>query len=67
MMENAFMTVDVCEKMTPRVVEGLRNINKYVAANPQWWLLKILDGFSAHLLYHKANHKRLDANILSLK
>jgi hypothetical protein len=67
MVENAFMMVDAWEKMIPRLIEGLRNINRYVAANPQWLLLEIFDGFSAHLLSHKANQERLDANILSLK
>jgi hypothetical protein len=66
MMENAFMTVDAWEKMTPRGIEGLRKINTYVAVNPQWWLLEIFHGFSDHLS-HKANQERLDANILSLK
>jgi hypothetical protein len=67
MTENAFMMVDACEKMAPHVIEGIHNISKYVAANPQWWSLEIFDGFSAHLLSHKANHERLDANIISLK
>jgi hypothetical protein len=55
MTENAFMTVDAWERMTPNIILGLRNINKYVSANPQWWVLEIFDGFGAHLLYHKAN------------
>jgi hypothetical protein len=65
--DNAFITVDAWEKMTPCIIEGFRNINKCVAANPQWWLLAIFDGFSAHLLYHKENQEHLDANILSFK
>jgi hypothetical protein len=65
--ENAFMTVDDWEHTTPNVILGLRNINKYVAANPQWWVLEIFDGFGAHLLSHKANEERFAAKILSLK
>jgi hypothetical protein len=38
MTENAFMNVDVWERMTPNIILGLRNINKYVAANPQRWV-----------------------------
>jgi hypothetical protein len=45
MTENAFVTVDAWERMTPNIVLGLRNINKYVVANPQWWVLEIFDGF----------------------
>jgi hypothetical protein len=67
MTENAFMTVDAWYRMTPNIILGLRNINKYVAANPQWWLLEIFDGFGAHLLSHKANEERFVAKILSLK
>jgi hypothetical protein len=66
MTENAFMTVDAWERMTPNIILGLRNINKYVAAHPQWWVLEIFDGFGAHLLSHKANEERFAANILSL-
>jgi hypothetical protein len=36
MTENAFMTVDAWERMTPNIIIGLRSISKYVAANPQW-------------------------------
>ena len=45
----AFMTINVWEQMTPNVVKGLRNINPVVAANPQWFMIEIVDGFSAHL------------------
>jgi hypothetical protein len=45
MTENAFMTVDALERMTQNIILGIRNINKYVAANPQWWVLEIFDGF----------------------
>jgi hypothetical protein len=61
------MAVDAWEHMTPNVILGLCNINKYVAANPQWWVLEIFDGFGAHLLCHKENEGRFTANILSLK
>jgi hypothetical protein len=67
MTENAFMTVDAWELVTPNIILGLRNINNYVAANPQWWVLEICDGFGAHLLSHKANEERFAVNILSLK
>jgi hypothetical protein len=55
MTETSFMTVDACDCMTPNIILGLRNIKKYVAVNPQWWVLEIFDGFGAHLLSHKAN------------
>jgi hypothetical protein len=49
------MTVDAWERMTPNIILGIRNINKYVAANPQFRVLEIFDGFGAHHLSHKAN------------
>jgi hypothetical protein len=61
------MTVHAWERMTPNIILGLRNINKYVAVTPLWWVLEIFDGFGAHLLYHKANEERFTAKILSLK
>ena len=67
MTPNAFMTIDAWEAMTPSVCKGLRNINKFVAANPQWWMLEIFDGFGAHLLSFTAMQQRLDNKILSLK
>jgi hypothetical protein len=66
MTENAFMTVGAWDRMTPNVILGLRNIDKYVAANPQSWVLEIFDGFGAHLLSHKANEERFTAKRLSL-
>jgi hypothetical protein len=67
MTPNAFMTIDAWEAMTPSICKGLRNINKFVAANPQWWMLEIFDGFGAHLLSFTAMQQRLDNKILSLK
>jgi hypothetical protein len=61
------MIVDAWERMTPNIILGLRNINKYDDDNPQWWVLEIFDGFGAHLLSHKANEERFAAKILSLK
>jgi hypothetical protein len=61
------MTVDAWEYMTPNIILGLRNINKYVAANPQWWVLEICYGFGIHLLSHKANEELFVAKIFSLK
>jgi hypothetical protein len=67
MTENTCMTVHAWERLTPNIILGLRNINKYVAATPQWWVLEIFDGFGARLLSHKANEERLAAKILYLK
>ena len=67
MTETAFMTTEAWEKMTPVLVSGYRKINKYVAANPQWWCLEILDGFGAHFCSHYAMDERQKKKIMSLK
>jgi hypothetical protein len=35
-------------------------INKYVAANPQWFMLEVFDGFGAHLASLPAMQERFD-------
>jgi hypothetical protein len=67
MTENAFMMVDAWQEMTPGVIVGQRIMNKFVAVNPQWWMLGICNGFNAHVLSRNANVLQLDAMILSLK
>ncbi|HSN65040.1 MAG TPA: hypothetical protein VLS94_00280 [Fusibacter sp.] len=53
--------------MSPSVCHGLRNIDKVVADNPQWWMLEVFDGFGAHLLSFRAMKNRYESKILSLK
>jgi hypothetical protein len=67
MTETAYMTTDAWEEMTPSVCKGLRNMNQYVAANPQWFMLEIFDGFGAHLASLPAMEQRFQSKILSLK
>jgi hypothetical protein len=48
--------------------KGLRTINKYVAANPQWFMLQVFDGFGVHLAsLLPAMQERFDNIFLSLK
>jgi len=67
MTENAFMTMAAWEELMPLVCKGLRAINKFVANNPQWYMLEIFDGFGAHLSSYMAMTMRFDNKILSLK
>jgi hypothetical protein len=60
MTESTFMTTEAWEKMTPSMCAGLRKINKYVKANPQWYMLEIFDGFGAHLASLPAMEIRLE-------
>ena len=67
MTQNAFMTIEAWEAMTPKLCAGLRKINAIVEANTQWWMLEIFDGFGAHLASLDAAQVRRDHKILSLK
>jgi len=48
MTDNAFMTTEVWEEMTPFFMEGYCKVNGHVEANLQWYMTEILDGFGAH-------------------
>ena len=50
--------------MTPELVERYRKISKNVHANPDWWLLKIVDGFGSHMASGKAMKPQYEANIV---
>ena len=45
---SAFMDTDTWEKVTLQLIKGYRKINRHVEANPDWWMLEIVDGFGAH-------------------
>ncbi len=66
MMENAYMTVDAWEEMTPSLVEGYRSL-PVICDNPQWWMIEIFDGFGAHLNNLSLMNQHADAKILSIK
>ena len=53
MTENAFMTEECWEKMTPKLVKGYRSL-PYIKENPDWWCLEIFDGFRPHYSSLKA-------------
>lgn len=60
------MTEEAWVSMTPKLVEGYRNL-PYIKENPQWWCLEIFDGFGPHLNNYEALKMREDAKILSIK
>ena len=67
MTESAFMTDEAWEAMTPNVIDGLCNIHPVVAANPQWWMLEIFDGFGSHIRSYTAMQARFENKILCIK
>jgi hypothetical protein len=66
MTKNAYMTEKAWEEMTPSIVKGYRNL-PVVKDNPKWWMIKIFDGFRAHLTNLNALTQRAEAKILSIK
>mmetsp|Transcript_15244 Transcript_15244/g.17110 ORF Transcript_15244/g.17110 Transcript_15244/m.17110 type:complete len:229 (+) Transcript_15244:140-826(+) len=65
--ENAFMNTETLEKLTPSIIEGYRNMKEHARATTDWWILKIIDGFGAHLASYKAMKMQYDAKILTVK
>ena len=47
MTDSAFMTTAACEAMTPCLMIGYSSM-PYIVDNPDWWFIKITDGFDAH-------------------
>ncbi len=66
MTKNAYMMEEAWEEMTPSIVKGYRNL-PVVKDNPQWWMIKIFDGFGAHLTNLNAPKQCAEAKILSIK
>jgi hypothetical protein len=66
MTENAYMTEDAWEEMTPSLVKGYQDM-PVVRDNPQWWMIEMSDGFGAHLTNLNALKQCADALILSIK
>jgi hypothetical protein len=67
MTPNAYMTIEAWEEITPMMCSGMRQLNKHVKANPDWWMVEIFDGFGAHLSSLKAMQERYDNKISSVK
>ena len=66
MTENAYMTEEAWQEMSPNLVRGYRDL-PVVRDNPQWWMVEIVDGFGAHLTNLEALTQRANAKILLLK
>jgi hypothetical protein len=66
MTENAYMTDEAWDRMTPKVIEGIRAL-PFIAENPEWFVLEVFDGFSSHTSGYRACVRRYDSKILALK
>ena len=66
MTENAFMTEECWERMTPKLVAGYRSL-PYIKENPDWFCLEIFDRFGPHYSSLEAMKHRYDNKVLSTK
>ena len=65
--ETVYMKTETWEEIKTPVIKGLWNMNKYVKANPQWFMLEIFDGFWDRLTLLPAIAQRFKNKIISLK
>ena len=66
MTDNAFMTNKAWLEVSKAIVNGYRSL-PYVKENPEWHMLKLLDGFKSHENVLAAHELRAKAKIDSLK
>ena len=52
--------------MTPLIIKDLQSL-PIVKAKPQWWMLKVFNGFGPHMSSSHATEIRHKAKFLSLK
>jgi hypothetical protein len=66
MTENAYMTEEAWLESSQLIVKGYRSM-PFVADNPDWLMVELLNGFKSHKNLLSANELRSEHNILSLK
>jgi hypothetical protein len=66
MTPTGFMTEEAWIEMTPFQIKGIKSI-PIVAANPDWKVVEILDGFGAHFSSPEALQMKADAGIICVK
>jgi hypothetical protein len=62
MMENAYMTDDAWVEASYSIVKEYRSM-PFVADNPDWSMVELLDGFKSHKNVLSANELHSDHNI----
>lgn len=67
MTPTAFITEEAWEEPTPHIVKGLFNADPILAANTQWWMLVMFDGFGPHTSYLKSMQYRANNKIIPVK
>ena len=66
MTKNGYMTEDAWVEMAPKMAHGIRQM-PVIRDNPNWWVLKIVDGFGAHNSSPEAMQIYYDKKIVLLK
>ena len=66
MTPNGYMTEEAWVEITPKMIHGIRGA-PVVRDMPQWWVLKIVDGFGPHTTSAAAMQAYQDAKIILIK
>ena len=66
MTPTGYMTEDAWVEMAPSIAGGIRKLD-IIKDMPQWWALKIIDGFGAHTSSERAMEIYAEQKILLLK
>ena len=66
MTPTGYMTEEAWVEMAPTIADGIRQL-PVIAAMPDWWVLKIIDGYGPHTSSDKAMQIYSDRKILLLK
>ena len=66
MTKTGYMTEAAWLEMAPKMAKGIRAM-PIVQKNPEWWCLKVLDGFEAHTSSRDANAIYRGAKIMIMK
>lgn len=66
MTPTGFMTEEAWVELAPKMADGIRSMD-VIKQNPNWWVLKIVDGFGPHVSSVKAMEIYASRKILLLK
>ena len=66
MTPTGYMTVEAWVEMAPKIADGIRMM-PVISGRPEWWVLKIIDGYGAHTSSEAAMQTYADRKILLLK
>ena len=67
MNTKSFKKEEAWEKPTPHILNGIHKPDHIVAANPQWWMLEVFDGFGPQTSFLKSMQYHSNNKIVVVK